>query len=61
MQQELKLKALLALVANLEHGAQTFRAKSDAVDEAEIARPGLLELVGQSRAVEPKVKLHAVI
>lgn len=59
MQQHLKLKRLLALVADLQHRAQAGRAQRDAVNEPEGVWPGVARLIVELRGPEAKVELHA--
>lgn len=60
MQQELKLEALLALIADRHRSLQTALAQGDAVDQAKVQRPRLARLVAESRLVEAEVELDRV-
>ena len=61
MQQHLELERLLALVANVQHCLQTILAKSNAVHEAELVRPGLPVLLRKVGRAETKVELDRVV
>ena len=61
MQQHLKLKALVALVLDIEHRLQTIFCECHTIHQAEIVRPSLLRIVADLRVTEAEIELDAVV
>ena len=61
VQQHLELKTLVAFVPYIHHRLQSLSGQSNAVDQTEIVRPSLLEVLGQRRRVQSKVQLDTIV
>ena len=57
VQQELKFKAALTLIAHIYDRLQAILRKSHAVYQTEVERPCLLCVVRKTRGVKPEVEL----
>lgn len=60
MQQELELKALLALVAHIDACLQAVLGQRHAVYQAKVKRPCLARLLADSRTVQTEIELDGV-
>lgn len=61
VRQHLEVKGLVALVPHAQHRLQTVLAERDAVLQAEVVRPGLLELFAQVGGREAKVETYCIV
>jgi len=61
VQQHLEFETFVAFVSHIHHCLQPLPGQSDAVNQAEIVGPGLLEVLGQRRGVQSEVQLHAIV
>lgn len=59
--QDLEVEVLLALVRDIQRGRQSILRQGDTVDESELIRPSLLEVLAQHVMVETEIQLNGEI
>lgn len=59
--ENLEIKVLLSLIANLQRCLQSILGESDTVYQAKLKRPSLAELLAQHCMRQSKVQLHSQI